>query len=240
MKQLLLNLDLRHAQTFASFVVGEQVELIALMQRFAEGKTGVLGERAVYIWGEHGAGKTHLLQALQCAHNSRCLTQSHSIDEFEFDPTIGLYLIDDCHQLDDVKQIAAFNLYNQVRERGGLWVATGDAAPALLSLREDLRTRLGWGLVFQLNGLTDQQKINALEHAAAARGVTLPEGALPYLITHFRRDMPSLSALLDALINLSLEIKRPITMPFVREVMNQFIADGASNPDSRHKKVIHV
>ena len=100
-------------------------------------------------------------------------------------------------------------------------MAAGSLPPAILGVREDLRTRLGWGLIYQLHGLTDEDKIAALEGAALARGITIPAGVLPYLITHYRRDMPSLTSMVDTLVNFSLETKRPITLPLLREVMLQ-------------------
>ncbi len=86
-------------------------------------------------------------------------------------------------------------------------------------MREDLRTRLGWGLIYQLHGLSDQEKIAALTHAAQVRGLHLSSGVLPYLITHFRRDMRSLSAMLDELDRYSLETQRPITLPLLRSLL---------------------
>lgn len=229
MKQLLLNLDIDHLQTLDSFIVGQHAELITLLRRYDQNQPGSLGERAVYIWGDTGSGKSHLLHALTNKPATRYLNQASQIADFDYDPAVHLYMVDDCQLLDPAQQIAAFDLYNQIRDRGGLWAASGDAAPGQMTLREDLRTRLGWGLIYQLSGLTDQEKIEALERAAAARGVTVPEGVLPYLITHFQRDMPSLSGMLDALINLSLEIKRPITLPFLREVIVQQTTQATSN-----------
>jgi len=182
---------------------------------------GSFGERAAYIWGEHGAGKTHLLRALQTGSATRCLNPAAALADFEYGPECDLYVLDDCSELDADQQIAAFNLYNQIKEQGGFFVAAGTLPPAQLGVREDLRTRLGWGLIYQLRDLTDQEKIAALDSAAAARGVTIPPDVLPYLITHFQRDMPALSGMLNALINLSLEMKRPITLPFLREAMNK-------------------
>jgi DnaA family protein len=82
-----------------------------------------------------------------------------------------------------------------------------------------LRTRLGWGLIYQVHELTDDEKIAALSQRALARGLTLSSGVLPYLITHFRRDMRSLSATLDALDRYSLETKRAITLPLLRDLL---------------------
>jgi DnaA family protein len=132
---------------------------------------------------------------------------------------ISIYLIDDCDQLDETRQQALFHLINQVRDNGSILVASAKQAPLQLALREDLRTRLGWGLVYQLHGLSDEEKIDALSKSAEARGLSLSAGVLPYLLTHFRRDMQSLSTMLDALDRYSLETQRPITLPLLRELL---------------------
>jgi len=226
MKQLLLKLDTSRPQTLESFVIGQHAELVTLLHLFTQRVPGNFGERAVYIWGESGAGKTHLLHAMEADASARYITPASPAADFEYTNQINLYLLDDCQDFDDQQQIDAFNLYNQVKEHQGFFVASGIAPPALLTVREDFRTRLGWGLIYQLQSLCDSEKIAALEQAATARGVTLPDGVLPYLITHFHRDMPSLANMLNALINHSLEIKRPITMPFLREVMQQQKVDN--------------
>jgi DnaA family protein len=95
----------------------------------------------------------------------------------------------------------------------------GKAAPAALEIREDLRTRLGWGLIFQTELLDDDAKIQALEQAAQARGLVLSPDVLPWLLSRFYRDMPNLMALIDALDAYSLETKRAVTLPLVRELL---------------------
>ena len=134
--------------------------------------------------------------------------------------TQQIYLLDDCDKLSGDAQISAFALFNQVRENNGVMITAGAVAPAVLGVREDLRTRLGWGLIYQVHELTDDEKIAALSQRALARGLTLSSGVLPYLITHFRRDMRSLSATLDALDRYSLETKkRAITLPLLRDLL---------------------
>jgi DnaA family protein len=127
--------------------------------------------------------------------------------------------MDDCDQLNPEQQHALFNLINQVRENNGTLIASAKQAPLQLALREDLRTRLGWGLVYQVHGLSDEEKMDALTKSATARGLSLSAGVLPYLLTHFRRDMQSLSTMLDALDRYSLETQRPITLPLLRELL---------------------
>jgi len=219
MKQLLLDINVEVSPSLDSFVVGKHAEAVQLLRLFAQRIPGNFGEQAVYLWGESGAGKSHLLHALANAPVTRYLNASTSLVEMDFSPEISLYLVDDCQQLNDAQQIAVFNLFNQVKEHNAFFVATGSQPPALLAVREDLRTRLGWGLIYQLHELTDEDKIAALNSAANARGITIPAGVLPYLINHYQRDMPTLSNMIHALINFSLENKRPITLPLLRELM---------------------
>jgi len=221
MKQLLLELDAENPQTLDTFVIGQNAEAAHLLRLFLQRTPSSFGERAVYLWGEAGAGKSHLLHALANSPATRYIKATAPISDFDYSPEISLYLLDDCQQIASTKQIAAFNLFNQIKENNAFFVAVGALPPAILGVREDLRTRLGWGLIYQIHGLTDDDKIAALERAAHARGISISVGVLPYLITHYRRDMPSLATMLDTLINFSLETKRPITLPVLREVMQQ-------------------
>jgi DnaA family protein len=214
-----LDLVTEKPQTLDTFVTGQNTELLHLLHQFAQRDRAMPQERFVYLWGEPGAGKSHLLHALAAAGDVRYIAPDAENDAWLFTPEVKLYLLDDCERLAPDTQIAAFALFNQVRDNGGLLVAAGAAAPAGLALREDLRTRFGWGLIYQLHGLTDEEKIAALAQSAHARGIALSSGVLPYLITHFRRDMRSLSAMLDALDRYSLETRRPITLPLLRELL---------------------
>lgn len=219
MRQLLLDLDADKPQTLDSFVVGQNAELMHLLQRIGARTAPSLDERFIYLWGEPGAGKSHLLQALARAADARYIGADAGDDAFLLAPDVAVYLLDDCDKLSAERQIAAFDLFNQVRENGATLVAAGATPPAAMTVREDLRTRLGWGLIYQVHGLTDDEKIDALTHAAHARGLALSPGVLPYLITHFRRDMRSLSAMLDALDRYSLETQRPITLALLRSLL---------------------
>jgi DnaA-homolog protein len=223
MRQLVLDLGAEKPQSLDTFVTGRNAELLQLLHLFARRAPRTPAERFVYIWGDPGAGKSHLLRALEASTEarsaSRYIAAGPAVDAYVFEKDVTLYLLDDCDRLSADAQIAAFNLYNEVKENGGLLVAAGATAPAALILREDLRTRLGWGLIYQVHGLSDDEKIEALNQAAQARGISLPSGVLPYLITHFRRDMRSLSAMLDALDRYSLETQRPITLPLLRSLL---------------------
>jgi len=228
MRQLLLDLSAQQPPTFDTFVTGRNAELLQRLQDIAAAHAQpALNDRFIYLWGETGAGKTHLLHSLlhsltqEGILNSRLIPAGADDSAFNYDPAIQCYLLDDCEQLPPASQIAAFALFNQIRELGGYLVSAGAQPPAQLQVREDLRTRLGWGLIYQLHGLTDEEKIAALTQSAQARGMTVSPGILSYLLTHYRRDMPSLSRMLDALDRYSLETKRPITLPLLRDLLQQ-------------------
>ena len=219
---MLLNLPADTPQTLDTFEIGGNAELLALLQRLAARDAPLsLSDRFVYCWGEPGSGKSHLLRALATHQSARHLNATSPLTDFSDTTGHTLTVIDDCDRLSSEQQTAVFALFNQIREAGGVLVTSGAVPPASLSLREDLRTRLGWGLIYQVHGLSDEQKIAALTHTAQTRGFTLASGVLPYLITHFHRDMRSLSAMLDALDQYSLETKRPITLPLLRELLQR-------------------
>ncbi|HEX9171993.1 MAG TPA: DnaA regulatory inactivator Hda [Telluria sp.] len=218
MKQLVLDLGADPAQSLETFQVGDNAELAHLMHLFAERTSR---EHFAYLWGEPSAGKTHLLQALAATPGSRYIAADAPESEFVYTPGTSLYLLDDCNKLSAAAQIDAFALFNQIREHGAYMVSTGPVPPAVLPVREDLRTRMGWGLIYQIHGLSDDEKIAALTHAAEARGLTLSASVLPYLLSHFRRDMRSLSTMLDALDQYSLETQRPVTLPLLRDLLLQ-------------------
>nr|WP_315251253.1 DnaA regulatory inactivator Hda [uncultured Duganella sp.] len=220
MKQLVLDLGAEAVHSLASFEVGQNAEAAALMKQFADRSSR---EHFAYLWGAVGVGKSHLLKALATSGGeaeqarARYISPFSIESEFVYSPEVDLYLLDDCEKLSPVAQIDAFALFNEIRANNAFMVCSGNVAPAVLPVREDLRTRMGWGLIYQIHGLTDDEKSAALAAAAAARGLTLSAGVIPYLLSHFQRDMRSLSTILDSLDQYSLETQRPITLPLLRE-----------------------
>jgi DnaA regulatory inactivator Hda len=126
---------------------------------------------------------------------------------------------DDVERLDEPRQIELFSAINAARDAGGTVLAAGGAPPAQLVLREDLRSRLAWGLVYQVKPLSDAQKALYLHREAARRGLKLSDEVVWYLLTHVRRDLHSLTALLEQLDRASLEQRRAVTLPLVREML---------------------
>ncbi|MCL2296809.1 MAG: DnaA/Hda family protein, partial [Proteobacteria bacterium] len=141
----------------------------------------------------------------------------------------ALWLVDDVDGADDVLQGYLFTLYNALRENGGGLLVSAAVPPARLTLREDLRTRLGWGGIYEIVTLRDEDKLQALIAHADARGLRLPAEVVAYLLKHSRRDMRSLVAVLDALDRYSLSLKRPLTLPLVREWLSGVRDQGSAS-----------
>lgn len=219
MKQLALTLAPAPAPALDNFFPGRNAELLTLLGNLVAGRNV---ERSVYLWGEAGSGRSHLLRAtvdgLQAA-GLVCLYVRRGDPVPVPSAELRAVAVDDVETLDARNQRAFFNLYNQIRERTGIVLAAGNAPPARLKLRPELVTRLGWGLVYQVQALTDDEKALALKRHAASRSFDLPDGVIDYLQRHMSRDLPSLMSILDALDRHSLEAKRPITLPLLKELM---------------------
>jgi DnaA family protein len=202
------------------FFPGRNVELLTLLGNLVAGREP---ERSIYVWGEAGSGRSHLLHATIAglsAAGLACLLVSRDDPIPVPSPELRAVAVDDVEMLDARNQRAFFNLYNQLRERTGIVLAAGNAPPARLKLRPELVTRLGWGLVYQVQALSDDEKALALKRHAASRSFDLPDGVIDYLLRHLSRDLPSLMSMLDALDRHSLEAKRPITLPLLKELLH--------------------
>ncbi|MDO8310315.1 MAG: DnaA regulatory inactivator Hda [Sideroxyarcus sp.] len=214
MTQLLLGLAPDWIPALENYVVGRNVELLSALRHAL---TAQQGERGLYVWGETGSGKSHLLQA--AVERARTAGQSALYACGEVPQAAQVVAVDDVEKLDDAAQISLFALYNRMRESGGLLLVSGTQAPAFLKLRDDLRTRLGWGLVYQVHALDDAEKAQALRQHAQARGLQLPNEVTTYLLRHGRRDLPALLGILNALDEHCLRLKRAASVPLLKEVM---------------------
>ena len=199
MRQLPLEISPPAAPSLDNFVAGANAEALAAVRALAAGERP---EVVVYLWGERGSGRTHLLRAATLANP-------------------GLVAADDVETLDATAQQALFNAINAAREGQSAVLATGSAPPAGLVLRDDLRSRLAWGLVYQLRAPSDADKAAYLRAEAARRGLRLPEEVLAYLLSHVPRDLASLNAVLDSLDRYSLASQRPLTLPLVRAALQK-------------------
>ena len=195
MDQLLLNIHPPAEKTLDNFVVGDNQECIEALNNFLNSNNN----QFIYLWGESGSGKSHLSEAL----SSEKITIIEDVDTFN-----------------EERQIETFYLFNQHKAMGEKMLITGSNAPAHMRLREDLSSRLCWGLVYQLKILTDTEKLLALEHHANEKRMSLKLNVLAYCMKHLKRDLPSLIRTLDALDEWSLKTKKPITIPLLKQLID--------------------
>lgn len=239
-RQFALDLSQTPPASLHNFLVSGNEELkdaieqsMATWSLISTERSNPLERRWLYWWGASGSGRSHLLQAISNAAKGKGIRQS-TLNPSQPNAWIDLedqlsqlnnrevivMTVDDVDQLDERLQASLFRILNTVQAcpRYFIYLA-GALAPHGLQLREDLRTRLAWGLIFQVHPLTDTEKVTALSQAAKERGLHLSADVLPWLINHFYRDMPSLMAMIDALDAHSLETKRAITLPLVHELL---------------------
>lgn len=225
--QLPLAVQLNDEATLADFCWGDN----ALLQQQVQQTLNGTGERLIYLWGIEGSGKSHLLQGC-CQSVSNNLSAIYlplkTLKEWGPDVLEGLdeqawICIDDLDTIagDAAWEEALFHLYNRVRDNGQTTlIISGKLPPANMPIRlPDLRSRLSWGLVMQLNELNDNDKIHTLKLHASKRGFELPASVGQFLINRSARNMHDLHKLLNRLDEASLIAQRKITIPFVKDIL---------------------
>jgi DnaA-homolog protein len=227
-EQLPLDFEFRANQTFNDFFPGGNREIVTHLQQCIAG----LGEQQIFLWGKSGQGKTHLLQA--CCHRA----QNQNLSSFYFDlaqaklpaPSMLNGLDEyDVVCFDNIDRIAGhpawelafFNFFNRHRDRGHKLIVSASSAPNDISIQlPDLKTRLNWGLTLKIQPLTDSDRIAALIFKAGQMGFEIAPQAGRFLLTHYDRDLTSLWALLEKLDKASLAAKRKLTLPFLKQILN--------------------
>ena len=221
MKQIALDIGLATGPTLASFCAGPNEAALRHLQVWAGSPTR--SPVPTYLWGASGSGKTHLLKAVREALREQGASAGW-LDPMvaeppEFNEGWAVVLLDDVHLYTAVQQHAAFNWFVNAQTHQRAVLAAGDLPPAGLKLREDLRTRLGWGHVFQLQVLTEPERRAVLRQAADARGVFLGDEVMDFMLTRFSRDLGSLMQLLEQLDGYALQTKRAITIPLIKSML---------------------
>ena len=218
MNQLIFDFASHDYPGFDKFLGTENAELVYVLQH----KHG----QFIYVWGEEGAGKSHLLQAwvaqaLDAGRNALYIDAAATpLTEAALDAE---YLaIDQIEKLNNEEQALLFAIFNRFRNSGkGFLLLSSEYTPLQLVIREDLRTRMAYCLVYEVKPLTDREKIDALVSMAAARQVTIDPEIFEYLLNHWQRDMDSLMQMLDTLDNYAVMMGKRITLPLLRQLLKQ-------------------
>jgi DnaA-homolog protein len=217
MRQVPLPLVAQPLASFESFVAGANTLLVSQL------RAEVPPRSPVYLWGPGGSGKTHLLRALGLA----CVQAGRRVTRFDndapnprlVDEGLSLLILDDVHLLSPSAQREAFAWLVEAQSHGVPWVAAGPVPPVDLPLRDDFRSRLGWGQVHALQPLPEAETRTVLRTEAARRGIPLNDDVLDYLLSRFARDLGHLMRLLDRLDEYALSQARPVTVPLLRQML---------------------
>ena len=213
MRQLILDLLPESPPSLDNFVAGGNAETLAALTGWL---AGVHADTSFCLWGEPGCGRSHLL-----------LASGFSLVDAATDPALlgageaEQLAVDNVNALNEDGQIALFNHFNRLKMAGGMLLTAAPQPPAHLALREDLRTRLGSGLIYRLQPLSDAEKAAALAAQAKERALKLSPESIDYLMRHAPRDMRTLSAFIVALDRYTLEHKRAVTLPLLRDLLNK-------------------
>ncbi|MDI1352338.1 MAG: DnaA regulatory inactivator Hda [bacterium] len=226
-KQLALAIKLNDEATLSDFNWHNN----ELLQQQLQTMLTLQGDRLLYLWGSNGSGKSHLLQACcqaiipqSAIYLPLTLLKQWGPQTIEGIEDQTLICIDDIEIIanDPQWEEALFHLYNRIRDREqSLLIISGNQPPAQIPINlPDLRSRLGWGLIIQLNELDDHEKINSLKLHALKRGFDLPESVAQFLLNRCSRNMHDLHQLLNRLDDASLAAHRKITIPFVKDILH--------------------
>ena len=227
--QLTLGLSLPEDSTFDNFYPGRNLELVNLLRTVAGGR----GDQYVYFWGAPSSGRTHLLHAsCHLAHSLGLgaiylplndVVKQGNVGVFEDLESLNLVCLDDIQAIAGKREWeeAFFHFYNRIHDSGRRFIISGDHKPVNLGMGlNDVISRLSWGLVFNLEALNDDERLQAMSLRAQTRGLDMPENVAAFLLKHCQRDMSSLFKILETLDEESLAAQRKLTIPFVKQALN--------------------
>lgn len=226
--QLTLNIQLRDDATFESFYAGDNIESLKALMNFAQG----VGEPFITLWGPLGAGKSHLLQA--ACHKASVLNVPAVYLPLSDWKNLSPMILQDLEKiplvcLDDVQAIvgnleweeALFHAFNRIRAMNTRLLVALETSPLHSPFRlPDLKSRLSWGLTYQIHAMDDEQKLEALMQRAKCRGLNLNKTVGQFLLSRCPRNMTELFRTLEILDKASLAEQRRLTVPFVKHVLN--------------------
>lgn len=225
MRQMALDIGLFGGPTLENFWAGPNAEALRHLELWV-GHGQVDAPRSpvpTYLWGPPGCGKSHLLQAAREALRAQGCgvgwMDASSHENQDFDEGWAAVFLDEVHLYTAAQQQQAFNWFVNAQTWQRPVLAAGELAPADLVLRDDLRTRLGWGHIYSLQLLGESERRAVLRQAADARGIFLSDEVMDYMLKRFSRDLGSLMELLGLLDGYALQTQRAITIPLIKSMM---------------------
>jgi chromosomal replication initiator protein len=248
-------LQARH--TFASFIVGESNRFACAAARSVAENPGH-NYNPLFVYGGVGLGKTHLLQAvgnhalalrpdlkvLYAPAEALFLELIQSIEKntrLQFKNkyrALDLLLLDDIHYLIGKERLQEeiFHIFNALHESGSQIVFTSDRTPREIpTLESRLASRLGSGLVVDIQQPELETRIAILKQKAAAEHAALPDDIAYFVARRVRSSVRELEGALIRLLALSSLGGRPLTV----DTAAQALADILPQPEpTDHNRII--
>lgn len=227
--QVPLQFEFQSNQTFASFFPGNNAEIISQLQALATDGT----EQQIYLWGDTGSGKSHLLQA--CCQLAKSAGKDPFYLAFAAEKLPHPSLLEGLEQIelvcfDNIQLVAGdadweralFGFYNSHRQNNHKLLLAADCPPKFLGFGlADLKTRMAWGLTLKIQTMRDDQLIDALTHKAHFLGFDIPPAVGRFLLNHYVHDLPALWLLLEKIDQATLAAQRKLTIPFLKQILSE-------------------
>ncbi len=249
LKRISIDPNLNSSYTFANFVEGECNRLSRSAGMAVAVNPGNMNNNPfnpLYIYGDSGLGKTHIVQAI--GHEIR---QRHadlqvlyvSMNKFQaqfqtaykngeipdfihFYQTIDVLIIDDIQELTGKTgtQNAFFNIFNHLHLSGKQIILTSDKSPAeLKDIEQRLLTRFKWGFATPVNLPDYETKVKILQAKAKKLKTELSPEVVDYLANNIKANVREIEGALSSLIANAEFLKRKIDIALSREVLKIYI-----------------
>lgn len=228
MKQLALELSTAPSPSLENFETAGNEPLWAALRDTLSQMPGLDQPLPLLVWGDSGAGKTHMVRALEACAEQRAwpyavlhAASEADADGMDFDPAWRLVLMDDVDLWSERIQARAFQWLasTQGHVQRPWVVATASTPPADWAVRADVRSRLAQGLVFELQLLAEPVRLDVLRREAQARGLHLSEEVASFMLRRFSRDLGSLMALLAHADEYAMRTQRALTVPMLKSML---------------------
>ncbi len=229
MQQIALDIGLATGPTLANFFAGPNLAALRHMELWVGAKSsnavGASNRSPVptYLWGSSASGKSHLLKAAREGLREQGAQvgwmDALTLEAPDYNETWAAVMMDDVHLYTGAQHQMAFNWFVNAQTLQRPVLAAGELAPINLKLRDDLRTRLGWGHIFCLQALSESERRAVLRKAADERGVMLSDEVMDFMLTRFSRDLGSLMQLLELMDGYALQTQRAITIPLIKSML---------------------
>lgn len=222
--QIPINFSFCNAKTLDNYISGENKHLIKALKEFAKNNHGKL----IYLFGEKSTGKSHLCKAVfDIIEDTKILVNQHNFETLsDIDLQNINYLILDDFEIILEKGNNEDTLFYYINEfiisKKSLLISSINSTEQITFTKKDLKSRLTSNLIFNIKEISDERKVEVLKNITEDIGWTIEEKVCQYIMYHYRRDLFFLCNVLKSIDENSLALKKKVTIPFVKSIIERF------------------